>query len=300
MGGDEVERQGECEAKFGNISRPCTRFSYNVSEVRHTIVQRWDLVCDKAGLENVAQSVFFTGCLVGVFLAGLLADRLGRKTVCIVLVLVFCVVGVAGGLVTNWWGWLCMRFVVGAASIGMVTVRYTIQMEMVGARWRSWANTISGSGWVVGYMTLPVLAYTVPDMRALEIFIGLAGTPFLLMCWFHPESPKWLITDGQYKEAANILNRVADWNRRTDFVPLVTASSLAKQSSSSSSGSSKQSVGLLSLISFPNLSRNLAVLAVSWFTFGMAYFGLALHTPEFGSNVFLVFFIGGLMDVPVI
>ena len=32
----------------------------------------------------------------------------------------------------------------------------------------------------------------------------------------------------------------------------------------------------------------------------MAYFGLALHTPEFGSNVFLVFFIGGLFDVPAL
>ena len=32
----------------------------------------------------------------------------------------------------------------------------------------------------------------------------------------------------------------------------------------------------------------------------MAYFGIALHTPEFGSSVFLVFFLGGLMDVPVL
>ena len=32
----------------------------------------------------------------------------------------------------------------------------------------------------------------------------------------------------------------------------------------------------------------------------MAYFGIALHTPEFGSNVFLVFFIGGVMDLPVL
>ena len=30
----------------------------------------------------------------------------------------------------------------------------------------------------------------------------------------------------------------------------------------------------------------------------MAYFGLALHTPEFGSNIYLVFAISGLMDAP--
>jgi len=52
------------------------------------------------------------------------------------------------------------------------------------------------------------------------------------------------------------------------------------------------------LLWLPGLRRNLVVICVCWFAIGMSYFGLALHTPEFGSNVFLVFFIGGLFDVP--
>ena len=123
-------------------------------------------MCSKAGLENVAQSVFFAGCLVGVFLAGLLADYLGRKVfisptgpknpislslpegwrgyflsrsklsmnscqvVVVVLVLVMMVTGVAGGLVSSWPLWLVLRFTVGAASIGMISVRYTIQVGL--------------------------------------------------------------------------------------------------------------------------------------------------------------------------
>ena len=42
----------------------------------------------------------------------------------------------------------------------------------MGGRWRTWANTFSGSGWVVGYMSLPVLAYTVQDMRKMEVVSG--------------------------------------------------------------------------------------------------------------------------------
>lgn len=41
-------------------------------------------------------------------------------------------------------------------------------------------------------------------------------------------------------------------------------------------------------------------MSLCWFSFGLVYFGIALHTPEFGSSVFLVFFIGGLMDLPVV
>ena len=34
------------------------------------------------------------------------------------------------------------------------------------------------------------------------------------------------------------------------------------------------------------------------FSVGLVYYGIALHTPEFGSNVYLVFFLAGLMEIP--
>ena len=40
---------------------------------------------------------------------------------------------------------------------------------MVGSSWRSWANTATSTGWVAGYMSLPVLAYCLPDMRHMEV-----------------------------------------------------------------------------------------------------------------------------------
>ena len=52
----------------------------------------------------------------------------------------------------------------------------------MGGRWRTWANTFSGSGWVVGYMSLPVLAYTVQDMRRMEVVSGHCTTLTVLYC----------------------------------------------------------------------------------------------------------------------
>ena len=134
-----------CEVVMDNMTKPCTSFIFSKAEVEDTIVERCGLVCDKGGLENVAQSVFFTGCLVGVFLAGLMSDMMGKKVVCVILATTFLVSGVLGGLVTSWYIWLMLRFVVGAASIGMVTMRYIIQVEMIGGLWRSWANTFTAA-----------------------------------------------------------------------------------------------------------------------------------------------------------
>jgi len=292
-----------CEVRIGNDSKTCSTFIFDRSEVEETIVERWGLVCDKAGLENVAQSVFFTGCLFGVFLAGLMADLMGRKVVCVVLVIVFLVSGVLGGVVDSWLVWLLLRFVVGASSIGMVTVRYTIQVEMIGGMWRSWANTLTSTGWVVGYMTLPILAYLVPNMRRMEIFIGLSSFPLLLLLVFcHPESPKWLLTKGKIAKAIHILNRVASWNKKK-FINEEKVLKFLESQSKQEDTPKKEDHGLTYVIlsdSYPFIRRNLFIMCICWFGFGMSYFGLALHTPELGSNVFLVFFLGGLMDVPVI
>ena len=42
---------------------------------------------------------------------------------------------------------------------------------MVGSSWRSWANTATSTGWVAGYMSLPVLAFILPDMRHMEVSV---------------------------------------------------------------------------------------------------------------------------------
>jgi len=289
-----IEGADQCNIISGGTSKPCSTWSYEESDFKGSIVERWNLVCDRGGDENIAQSVFFAGCLVGVFLAGQASDQYGRKPVTIALLVTFICSACAGGVVASWHVWLALRFVVGAASIGMVTVRYTIQVEMIGSSWRSYANTATSCGWVAGYITLPLLAYLMQDMHQLEIVIGTSMIPILLLIVFcHPESPKWLLTVGRLKKAAAVLNRAASWNNLPP-APKITSPPPCSESSSPSAAS------LSSLLSFPRQLRCLVLMSFCWFSFGMAYFGIALHTPEFGSNVFLVFFIGGVMDLPVL
>ena len=125
-----IEGADQCNIISGGTSKPCSTWSYEESDFKGSIVERWNLVCDRGGDENIAQSVFFAGCLVGVFLAGQASDQYGRKPVTIALLVTFICSACAGGVVASWHVWLALRFVVGAASIGMVTVRYTIQVQL--------------------------------------------------------------------------------------------------------------------------------------------------------------------------
>lgn len=281
-----------CSSGHSNQT-PCTSFLFDESQFRATIIQRWSLVCDKDGLESVAQSVFFAGCLAGVFLAGVLADRFGRLVVSVCLVLVYVVAGVGGGLTSSLATWLLLRFIMGAASIGMTTVRYTMQMELVSTNLRTWSSMMGGLGWNIGYMSLPVLAYYLPDMTSLEVVIGLAGLPFLSLYWLHTESPRWLLSIGREEEAKRVINKICSINGR-EAPKLKWASELTAHNKKE-----EEDGRIWSVLSYPGMRRNLSVLALAWFSFGMAYFGIALHTPEFGSSVYMVFFLGALSELPM-
>ena len=63
-----------------NVSlRKCTNWGYANSMFEDSVVEQFDLVCDKWYYPNLAQTIFFSGVFVGVFCAGLISDRFGRK-----------------------------------------------------------------------------------------------------------------------------------------------------------------------------------------------------------------------------
>ena len=60
--------------------RQCNEWNYDKTKFENTIIEQFNLVCDKWFYPNMAQSVFFSGVFVGVFCSGIISDRFGRKT----------------------------------------------------------------------------------------------------------------------------------------------------------------------------------------------------------------------------
>ena len=75
-----------------------------------TIVHSYDLVCDRAGLRNVAQTVYFLGLVVGVSVSGWLSDMVGRKTVVLPMCVVYSLMGVASAYMPEVYSFMAVRF----------------------------------------------------------------------------------------------------------------------------------------------------------------------------------------------
>ena len=168
---------------------------------------------------GLAASAYLIGAVFGALFFGWLTDRLGRKKLFSITVLVYLVATIACGLSWNFWSFALFRLLTGAGIGGeYAAVNATIQ-ELIPARRRGFTDlVVNGSFWVgaaVGAMgALVVLDPAVMPAeygwRFAFIIGGVLGFIVLLLRRFLPESPRWLMTHGDPAEAERVVAGIED------------------------------------------------------------------------------------------
>jgi MFS family permease len=167
------------------------------------------------GLNNaqvgLAGSLYLCGAVLGAFFFGWLTDRLGRKRLFTITLTIYLLATAATGLSWNVVSFVLFRFLTGAGIGGEYTAINSTIQELIPARFRGWTDLlINGSFWVGAALgaggSLVLLDPAVIDPAIgwrLAFLIGATiGLVILLMRFWIPESPRWLITHG-FPEAAD-------------------------------------------------------------------------------------------------
>jgi MFS family permease len=169
---------------------------------------------------GLAASAYLAGAVLGALFFGWLTDRLGRKKLFFITLVVYLVATAATAFTWNLWSFALCRFFTGAGIGGeYAAINSTIQ-ELVPARVRGWTDlVINGSFWV-GAALGAVAAIVLLDPARIDPELGwraafllgamLALVIFFMRMWL-PESPRWLMTHGRNAEAEAI---VADIENR--------------------------------------------------------------------------------------
>jgi MFS family permease len=178
---------------------------------------------------GLAASAYLVGAVAGSLFFGWLTDRLGRKKLFTMTVLVYVVATIACGLSWNFWSFALFRMLTGAGIGGeYAAVNATIQ-EMIPARRRGFTDlVVNGSFWLgaaVGAMGAYVVldpAIMPPEIgwRAAFIIGGVLGFIVLLLRRFLPESPRWLMTHGYPEEAEKVVAQIEARIERETGKPL--------------------------------------------------------------------------------
>lgn len=193
---------------------------YIVAFVLAFIVTPWKLTFGQSSV--VLWSAGF-GTIIGAYLFGSIADHIGRRPTMIATVLTF---SLPTGFLyfTPEGGWVYLsvfRFLVGLGVGGLVVVDIPLVQEFVPSRLRGTIGGIVLSSATIGILLASSVAgYLTPLVGWRGLFIiGLAPALFTLVIRFWiPESPRWLISKGRYIEAEEKISWILGYKPKSGKV----------------------------------------------------------------------------------
>jgi putative MFS transporter len=150
------------------------------------------------------------GTVVGSVLWGVLADLYGRRASILLSAVMFVGTSICGAMPSFWWN-VGMCFLMGAAAGGMLPVAYALLAETMPSRQRGWVLvTVGGLGSVGGYLAASGFSAWLEPLLSWRImwFLNLpTGLILIFLNRLIPESPKFLVAQGHWREANAMLRR---------------------------------------------------------------------------------------------
>lgn len=228
-------------------------------------------------------SIGFVGMALGATFGGLLADRIGRRQVFALTLLVYGLATGASALATGLGVLIALRFIVGLGLGAELPVASTLISEFSPRRVRGRMVVWLEAFWALGWLAAAVIGAfvvsasengwrwalalgTIPALYALVIRLGL------------PESVRFLEKQGRHQEAEDIV---------TSFEADVPPEKLAdidaaeiEARAAATQAREKPAITRQRSIWSPHLRRRTAALWIVWFCVNLSYYGAFIWIPS--------------------
>lgn len=160
----------------------------------------WQLTSSEMGWIGSINSI---GMAVGAFGFGLLADRIGRKQVFMITLILFSVASGLSALTTSLWAFLILRFLVGAGLGGELPVASTLVSESVSAKERGRVVVLLESFWAAGWLIAALIAYFVIPSYGWRIALIITALPAFYAIYLRRNLPdsKRFIKEGRTEQS---------------------------------------------------------------------------------------------------
>ena len=90
---------------------------------------------------------------------------------------------------------------------------FNLAVEIVGPKTKTLASMIIPASFAVGVALDGLVAMPVRDWRTYQIVLGAPFLALVIFYFFLPESPRWLIATGRYKEAKQVIEKASKLNK---------------------------------------------------------------------------------------
>ena len=235
------------------------------------LAKEWGLAPGQMGLIG---SIGLIGMALGAVISGTVADRIGRKKVFTITVLLYSIASAFCALSWNYQSLLVFRFLVGFGLGGELPVAATLVSEYAPSRVRGRFIVLLESFWGLGWIAAACIAYFFIPVYGWRMAFLIGALPALYVCLIRlhmPESVRYLLTRGRVDEARQIVLSLekqlhvpsALFTGETEPVPVVAKASFRE------------------LWKKPFMSRTIMLWLV-WFGINFSYYGIFMWLPSLG------------------
>ncbi|XP_063443225.1 solute carrier family 22 member 21-like [Mytilus trossulus] len=267
----------------------CVRKVYDDS--MHTVVNQWDLVCDRDWITQTFTTIQMGGLLVGGLIAGQVADIIGRKPAYFISMFFLFLFNLVAAFSSNWQMFAAFRFLIGLASGFYLSVFFVFVAEFMPRKYRSMIMAIPA--WPIWAAAFGGVSYLIHDWKYLHIATAAVTAPFLFTWWFIPESFRWLVANDQIEKAEEVIRKIA----RINNAPVPDTSKLKMVVENSISHNNKKYT-YLDIFRNPDFLKKTILLAVSWISFGYGYYAIAFGVQQLSGSLYLNMFLLSIVEVP--
>ncbi|MEL1134751.1 MFS transporter [Desulfitobacterium sp. THU1] len=244
-----------------------------VSFVLPVLMKTWGLTPEQVG--NIG-SIGLVGMALGAIIGGSIADRVGRKKVFAITLVMYSLATGLCGLAWSYESLLVFRFLVGFGLGGQLPVAVTLVSEFTPAKHRGKFLVLLESFWAIGWLLAAVISYLIIPAFGWHIafFIGAIPALYVFYLWkYIPESPRFLEESGRLQEAEAVYRMVAG----EDAHPLD-----ANLSMDASVVHPKQRVNRVTLgeLFSKKFVRRTVFLWLLWFGIVYSYYGIFTWLPS--------------------
>lgn len=151
----------------------------------------WNLTVQQMGWIGSVNSI---GMAVGAFVFGIYADRVGRKKIFIITLLLFSIASGLSAFTTTLAAFMALRFFVGMGLGGELPVAATLVSESVPAKERGRVVVLLESFWAAGWLLAAIISYFIIPSYGWQVALLLTALPAFYALYLRinlPDSPQF-------------------------------------------------------------------------------------------------------------
>ncbi|XP_077511184.1 carcinine transporter-like [Amblyomma americanum] len=259
---------------------PCHKWDYDIADKRDSIVSLFDLVCERRRLYDLSSLSYVVGYTFLAPVAGFLSDRVGRRPVLLACAFVLLLSSVGTSVAATYASLVVTRIVAVSAGSATYILTFILLHEVTGNAWRSLFTLLHTA---VAATVVPPLLHAVSLLEPRWLLAqGLLLVPTAMSatwCCLQEESPVWLLTTGNMRDAEVSILRAAqlngvDMNKARATLTVIMTQLGKIDRSHSSAASTSAAEGIIETV---KMRRRAVSVFIARFTLSALYFGVLVR-----------------------